>query len=482
MVEKKVVLRNLLVAMLAQGISLVLSFLISFIVPKMLDVEAFSFWQLFIFYITYVGFFHLGLNDGVYLKYGGLDLNEMDKNLVSGQFKCLFFMQIAVITVALPFICFMDMETERQFVWIFVLVYMLIYNLSNYLAYIFQAANLTKWYSYSVILDKLFFMAAVIFLLTIKNRKFEDYIFFYICGKLLCLTYCIVKGYSLILGKCTNRKVILAEVKDSVSVGIKLTLSAMASMLILGVGRFVIDSHWGILVFGKISFALSLTTFILAFIQQVSMVFFPILRRVNEKKQNQIYQLMREFCFFVMPLVYVVMIPGKMCIEAWLPKYTESVYYLGILLPICIFDSKMNMIFNTFFKALRKEKELLKVNIISFCLSCVLSIIGAYIFDSYWFVIIAMVISIMFRSVVSEQKISHVFESDSLWQIVYELIFAAINMIVSILDVNPLVSLLVFVATYVMQVLIYKKIFSEFVYRIRHIAKIDISSGYRNRK
>ena len=469
--EKKVVLGNLMVAMLAQGISLVLSFLISFIVPKMLDVGAFSYWQLFVFYTAYVGFFHFGLNDGVYLKYGGLDLDKMDKNLVSGQMKCLILIQVAIIAAALPIIRGADMEAERRVVWFFVLAYMLIFNLLNYLAYIFQAANLTKWYSYSVILDKMFFMVAMLFLLFSRNKKFQIYVFFYVCGKLLCLLYCFVKGRSLIFCLCTDRKAILEELKDSICVGIKLTLSSMASMLILGIGRFVIDSHWGIIVFGKISFALSLTTFILAFIQQVSMVFFPVLCRVDGKKQNQIYQLMREFCFFVMPLVYIAMIPGKMFIAVWLPKYAESVYYLGVLLPICIFDSKMNMIFNTFFKVMRKEKELLKVNAMSFCLSGALSFIGAYIFHSYWFVIVSMVVSVMFRSVVSERRISRIFGIDPARQITYEMAFAVVYMLVSILGITSLFSLMVVVLMYMVEILIYRKDFMMFVHGFKIFVK-----------
>lgn len=469
--EKKIVFWNLIVAMVAQTVSLILSFLISFVVPKILDVEAYSYWQLFIFYITYVGFFHFGINDGVYLKYGGMNLNEMDKNLVSGQFKILILIQLTLIAIALPVIGISGMEIERCMVWLFVLLYMFVFNLSNFLAYIFQAANLTKWYSYSVILDKLFFMAAVFFLLLIKNEKFEIYIFFYVCGKSLCLVYCIIKGHALIFHKCKDRKLILEELKNSISVGIKLTLSSMASMLILGIGRFVIDSHWGILIFGKISFALSLTTFILAFIQQISMVFFPILRRVEDKKQLQIYQMMRAFCFFIMPLIYIAMIPGKMFIEMWLPQYSESVYYLGVLLPICIFDAKMNMIFNTFFKALRKEKDLLKVNIISFCLSTILSFVGAYIFNSYWVVIISMVFSVMFRSIISERKVNSFLNFNSFRQIIYEIFFAVIYITASIFDISILWSLLIFIVIYVLEILVYRKDFFSFVCEFKSLIK-----------
>lgn len=66
--NKKSLIRNLIYAFSAQGISLILSVLMSMIVPKLLGVEDYSYWQLFIFYIGYVGFSHFGLTDGIYLR------------------------------------------------------------------------------------------------------------------------------------------------------------------------------------------------------------------------------------------------------------------------------------------------------------------------------------------------------------------------------------------------------------------------------
>ena len=57
---------NLVVAFFAQLISLILSCITSLILPKVFSTMSFSYWQLFIFYTTYVGFFHFGLNDGIY--------------------------------------------------------------------------------------------------------------------------------------------------------------------------------------------------------------------------------------------------------------------------------------------------------------------------------------------------------------------------------------------------------------------------------
>ena len=57
--------------------------------PKALGAEAFSYWQLFLFHASYLPCLALGLNDGVYLRYGGcerarLDLAALKSQLAAG--------------------------------------------------------------------------------------------------------------------------------------------------------------------------------------------------------------------------------------------------------------------------------------------------------------------------------------------------------------------------------------------------------------
>lgn len=62
---------NMATAFLAQGVSFLASVAMSLLVPKVLGVTAYGYWQLFVFYTSYSGFFLLGLNDGIYLIRGG---------------------------------------------------------------------------------------------------------------------------------------------------------------------------------------------------------------------------------------------------------------------------------------------------------------------------------------------------------------------------------------------------------------------------
>ena len=72
------------------------------------------------------------------------------------------------------------------------------------------------------------------------------------------------------------------------------------------------------------------------------------------------------------------------------------------LLPLCIFDGKMNLVCATYFKVLRRERFLLLVNLISMALSIVLSIFGAYCLHSIDSIILFMVCSIGVRYFISQ--------------------------------------------------------------------------------
>lgn len=80
------ILSNFSVALGAQGLSTLVGLLTSLIVPKLLGVADFGYWQLFIFYTTYLSLFTLGLNDGVYLIEGGKRRDETNKKQLASQF------------------------------------------------------------------------------------------------------------------------------------------------------------------------------------------------------------------------------------------------------------------------------------------------------------------------------------------------------------------------------------------------------------
>lgn len=138
------------------------------------------------------------------------------------------------------------------------------------------------------------------------------------------------------------------------------------------------------------------------------MVLFPALRRTSEEKLKSIYNNIRIVLGLLLPFVFICYFPIKSVIVLWLPRYTESIDYLVLLLPLCTFDGKMQMLCNTYLKVLRQEKRLLQVNMVSVLLSAILCFASAYFFHDMTMVIVSMVFSIAFRSILAELYLSKV--------------------------------------------------------------------------
>lgn len=401
MKQEKRIVRNIIYAFAAQGVSLLLSVLTSLILPKFFDKTNYGYWSLFLFYTGYTGFFHLGLNDGVYLKIGGIEYEDMDKRLLGAQFRFGALFQ-TVIGIGIAAVAVTLKDPDSEFVLVMTALYMLMYNLTLYLGCVFQAANETRLYSLSVMIDKIVFMAAIFALFFTRSGDYRLYVVLYLAAKLAAMIYCVYKGRAVVFAKRIPVKDTFKEAADSIRIGIKLTVANIASNLILGAGRFIIDGCWGIEDFGEVSFSLTLTNFFLLFVSQISMVLFPALRQTDEERQRSLFSMAKNGLNVLLPVVFLAYIPAKELLRIWLPQYEVSLSYMAILLPMCIFDGKMNLVCATYFKVLRREKFLLYVNLAAMALSVVLSAVGAFLLHSIDAIIIFMVLSIGVRYFISE--------------------------------------------------------------------------------
>jgi O-antigen/teichoic acid export membrane protein len=281
----------------------------------------------------------------------------------------------------------------------------------------------------------------------------EVFIFFYILSKFISTIFLLYKARKIIAAKSVTIKDAIKEVITDISIGIKLLLANIASLLIVGIGRLIIDDIWGVEMFGKLSFSLSLTNFFLLFVGQVSMVLFPALRRIDLKTQNRVYELIREMLSIFLPFVLVGYIPVKIFISLWLPAYVESVKYLALLLPICVFDAKMQILCNTYYKVLRKEKILLSVNVLAMMISVILCTIGGYYIKNVVAITVSMVIAIAFRSLISEIYLANLLGRKIIKKVISEVILVLFFMYTAwILD--EWVSFVLYIIAYLIYILI----------------------------
>ena len=83
------IIKNISYSFSANLISLLISVFMVMFVPKLLSVNDYGLWQLFLFYFSYLGFLHFGWEDGIYLRYAGNRFDELNRKTFAGQFYCI---------------------------------------------------------------------------------------------------------------------------------------------------------------------------------------------------------------------------------------------------------------------------------------------------------------------------------------------------------------------------------------------------------
>lgn len=403
----KSIISNASVAFLAQGVSVALGVVQSLLVPKLLGGESYGYWQLFLFYTSYIGFFHLGINDGVYLIHGGEERTRIDKRAVFSQlvfataYQLLFALGIIAVGLLGGF------GAERRFVIVSTAAFMVPQNAANFLAYTFQAMNETKRASAATIIERLTFLVPLACLLVGGVTAFEPYIVAYVFSMTVQLAFCLWHARDFAAAGFVGWGPAAREGIASIRVGIKLMLANIASQLILGLARGAIDAAWGIESFGKLSLLLSIVSFFLLFVGQASMVLFPALRQSGEEELRGFFRAARDIMGLFMPLVYLAYAPIVWLLTLWLPAFAESFTLLALLLPICVFESKMDICCTTFFKVRRRETMLLAVNVATALLSLAGTALGVWGLNSINVVIGGVVVAIAARSLFSERYIGN---------------------------------------------------------------------------
>lgn len=461
----KQVKRNILVSMLAQIISLLVSFVIILIVPKYISEIQYAYWQTYVLYVGYVGVLHFGLLDGLILRYSQYDYDELDKEVLRSQFKMLLFVSgffvILVVSISSIFL-----SGAYHIVAVLVAIGIITKNQVTYTSYTFQITNRINKYVILTIVQRASFGIISIVLLLVGVDDF----YWFCLAELFSDIIAIIVGASLnkglYFGKTISIKNTLNETWVNLSAGFLLLIANWASMLLIGGARMVVQYRWDDLIFGKVSFAFSLSSLFLTFVNTVSVVFFPTLKRMDPDELPSLYRKIRNS---LSPMLFLFMLsyyPGSWVLEKWLPAYKPSLIYLGLLLPIIIFTSKVSLLTNNYLKAYRKEKTLLLINVITVVLSFVLYLFSAYILNNLTVMLLSVVLIVILRSVISEIVVMRLIKTEFWRDFAIEL-FMTLMFVVSTMYFSRGLSFGVYSATLIVYLFIYRKNF-RFLNKIKN--------------
>ena len=387
---------------LGNVLSMITSVAITIILPRHVSVTEYSYYQMYLLYITYIGCIHLGLPDGIYLRYSGKKYIDIISKPIRAVFWLSSFWEIIICALIC---CFIRKGSMSDYALFFSLSGC-IFVPSLYLKYILLASNRIKEYSCYIVSEKIFVFIALLTLTVIKEFPITTFIKIDIIAKLIAFSYALMQCKELFSISPIKPDYILKEVVQDIKVGLCLMISTVTSNFIVGSIRLLINSRWSIEDFGKVSLSLQISNFILLFVRAISLPLFPLIRN---KEKNDVTALYRDIRLVLTSAVLIFMLlyfPLAGFLRFWLPDYMESINYLGLLLPICLFEAKQVLLCETYLKNYRKEKFLLLINILAMIFSILVGYIITFIFNSLQGAIYFILIILCVRSTISEIYLS----------------------------------------------------------------------------
>lgn len=400
--------RNVGLSFSSNLVSLLINALTVLIVPRFVGTEIYGFYQLYIFFYSYVPMTNLGWNDGVYLREGGNAYKDLDFGSYAKQFRWLSFFEFLLYFV-FAFISLYYVESfDRKIVVAFVCISATIVNPRHLLTSILDATNEIKKHAIITVVEiGTCFLVTICILLANQDSGIIELLIADLIGKIAGTICAVYFCKDIVFRKRTNpSKAVYKEVKTNISAGIKLMIATLSSMLVIGIVRLGIERTWSVETFGKVSLSLNISNMTIKAISAVALVLYPTLRRTAKEALPRLYEQIRlilvsfgiaMMCFYY-PLQYVL--------SLWLPAYSDALQYLAILFPVCIFEGKSSLLINTYFKTYRMEKELSKCNVVTLAVSCIAVFIFTYVMKSLDFAVLSILFILMFKCVICEIVLS----------------------------------------------------------------------------
>lgn len=424
----KELFRNFSYTIISNFISLAISTLAVLIVPKFIGIDQYGYWQLYIFYTTYVGALHFGWLDGIYLRYGGYRYDKLDKSSLYSQFIQFLLMQTIIAGIITFFGLFIG-DRNQSYILFTTAIAMLFINLSQFFLYILQDTNRIREYAIITTIARVVYFIMVLMLLLFKVQNFKWFIISDLIGRFFALIYSIYCCRDIIFQKFSIFRWDFIETWKNLTIGIKLLVANFAGTLIIGIVRYGIQYFWSINIFGKLSLTLNISNLLMTFVNAIGLVLYPALRRMDKDKLRGFYLGIREVLNSILFLGLFLYYPISVILPIWLPKYEDSLSYMAILFPMCVYSGKFALLIVTFMKTFRFEKELLMVNITSVIFSFITTFFSAKIFHNLVVLVFSIVLILWFQSGLGEYILGRKLKLNTLGRIFPESVVIVVFML-----------------------------------------------------
>jgi O-antigen/teichoic acid export membrane protein len=372
--------------------------LLLFVIPRVVSVEDYGYWRLFLLYVGYAGLLHMGFADGALLRWAGKPLEEF-RHEVAPSMKFLFWQHLAFVGPAC-LIVGSFLPSPLNFIGVAIFVVAMVTNLASVLQHALQGARQFKPVAFATAAP-----AGVLLILVFlwELRAAPGF-------RALTLLYCASWAGALAYLWTRVKPNRCPPTSDSawglgktcILLGWPVVLANGGLGLVQSADRLVVSSALPITDFAQYSLASSMMFVPVTAIAAVYRVFFSHVAAVEHEGRVRVYAHASKFLLLAWSLLLPFFFILEVFVRRLLPKYVTALPVAGILLLGVIFLGGIQILHMSFAFLYGKQRQFLFLTIGALVVSLSTALMMALWLRSLLAVAVGQVVALAFWWLVNE--------------------------------------------------------------------------------
>lgn len=369
--------KNIVWVLVTNCMILAVGVISAFFVPKYVSVETYAEYKTYTLYVSYLGIFHLGFNNGIYLKYGNYDYKDIPFDRFKGYTRFLVVMQLIAQIMLFGILGFFTRDNYFDTPFFYIVLNILAINVRCYYSYI----NLfTKRFQLDCIIqlvNNILNFSIIAILLFVKCDNYQWYLSAITIGNFVVLFMSMITAREITHAKEVKTNYDFNEIAELIKHGFMIMISEYMGLIILGIDSIMVNTWFDARKYSMYAFAVTLINAMFQVIMLCSKLIFPYLSRGNKDNFKKYYSLMVKVVIVFGSFLSGLSALAKILIPIYLDKYKESIPIIIILGATLTIKCIQELVFGNFYKVMRLERDYLVNNFAILLVSFIIGV-GAY--------------------------------------------------------------------------------------------------------
>ncbi len=420
--------KNIFKVLVSNMVVLFTSFINTLIIPKILTIDGYAEYQMFMLYISYVGLMTLGFHSGLFVKYGGKKREGIEKSQFKSEMHIVLVSQVIISCIIIAIAFFI--KNELLFL---AALCILTSNFVSVYKYLYQAWDEFSKFSIISIFQSVGFSGIVLFVgILLKKIPALSVIYVYIVINAICFAIVFFEYMKQVRGIRAKKCISNANL-EIFSVGLLLMLGGAANVIFNSIDKYYIKFLFTNYEFSMYCFAITLLNVMNVFISAIAQpMYLQLANHIDDYEERSKYKEML-LCFGALSgcAYYAVAV----IVKYFIPEYLDSLSVVSILFAIFPAVAVINCLYVNLYKATNQVKKYIFTLFVMIICSVVLNAAFVFVDRNYLAITAATTICYYIWYFISARHFEglHVKIKDVIYLIGFLLIYFLITRITNVI-------------------------------------------------